>query len=174
MKLSELDQALLRYADTLSPKELSAKIDFMLTPEQVAARISQLLEARDWLDRAQQDRLVTLKLRQLIVELEEAPRTTRNAEVLIRALEALGNRLDRRMEATERDLQRLYAFQGAVMLDAVSAALNAVRTTLTATPRKELPALASPPSTDPDADGRWDEITEIALRRAQTEIGKHE
>lgn len=160
MKLSEIDAALIRFADTLSPAEISIKIDGVLTPEQVAARTSKILMSRDWLDQTQQDRLVTMKMRQLIVELEEMPRTTRNAEVLIKALDTLGNRLDRRIQATEQDLSRLYAFQGAVMLDAVMSAIQSVR------PLTE--------STTPPTDAEWTDAVEVGIRHAQLELAKHE
>lgn len=160
LKLSEVDQVLVRYADTLSPQAISFKINGLLTPEQVMARITQLVDTPDWLSGAQQDNLVTMKMRQLIVELEEMPRTVRNAEVLIRALESLGNRLDKRVEATQRDLSQLYAFQGTVMLEAISTAMNHMKARLTGGDKLSIE--------------EWDSALESALRHAQMEISKHE
>lgn len=160
MKLSEIDAVLVRYADSLSPAQISFKIEGALSPEQVMTRIGQLLDSPDWLTAAQQDQLVTLKMRQLVVELEEMPRTARNAEILIRALEAVGNRLDKRQAATERDLSTLYAFQGAVMLDAIQKALDHMKKTLTAADKLD-PA-------------EWDTALSAAMRFAQMEVASHE
>lgn len=160
MKLSEIDAVLVRYADSLSPAQISFKIEGALSPEQVMTRIGQLLDSPDWLTAAQQDQLVTLKMRQLVVELEEMPRTARNAEILIRALEAVGNRLDKRQAATERDLSTLYAFQGAVMLDAIQKALDYMKKTLTAADK-----------IDP---AEWDTALSAAMRFAQMEVASHE
>lgn len=160
MKLSEVDQVLIRYADTLSATAISFKLEGKLTPEQVMARTTYLLDVPDRLSAMQQDQLVTLKMRQLIVELEEMKLTTRSAEVLIRALESLGGRLDKRSAATEKELHTLYAFQGAVMLDAVNAALAHMKGKLT--------------KGDSLSEEQWDAALESAIRYAQIEVGKHE
>lgn len=160
MKLSEVDQVLIRYADTLSPTAISAKINGLLTPEQVMTRIDQLLETPDRLTALQQDQLVTLKMRQLIVELEEMKLNPRVAEIMIRALESLGNRLDKRAESTEKELSTLYAFQGTVMLEAINIAMAHMRGRLTGAGRI------------PEAE--WDAALEDAIRYAQLEINKHE
>lgn len=160
MQLSEIDAVIVRYADTLSPAQIAHKIEGALTPQQVLTRIGQLLETSDWLTLAQQDMLVTLKMRQLVIELEEQPRTSRNAEILIRALEAVGNRLDKRQAATQQDLAQLYAFQGRVMLDAIQRALDHMKKSLTNSAAIE-PA-------------EWDAALTQALRAAQLEVDKHE
>ena len=159
-KLSEIDQVLIRYADTLSAQSISYKINGILTPEQVMARIATLLEAPDRLTALQQDQLVTLKMRQLVVSLEEMTLTARLAEVLIRALESIGARLDKRVASTERELSSLYAFQGTVLLDAVSVAMAHMRGALTHGNKL--------------AEQEWDNAMESAIRFAQIELGKHE
>lgn len=159
-KLSEVDQILIRYGDTLSAQALSYKIQGILTPEQVMARIAYLVETPDRLTQLQQDQLVTLKMRQIVVELEELPRTTRNAEVILQGLEKIGNRLDRRQESTERELSSLYAFQGTVLLDAINVAMAHMRGALT-----KGSALA---------EEQWDNALESAIRFAQIELSKHE
>lgn len=158
--LSDIDAVLVRYADTLSPAQISFKINGALSPQQVMTRIGQLLEAPDWLTATQQDQLVTMKMRQLVVELEEMPRTSRNAEIIIRALEAVGHRLDKRAEATAADLSTLYAFQGSVMLDAIEKALDHMKKALTASS-----------SIDP---ATWDAALSQGLRIAQMEVSSHE
>jgi hypothetical protein len=160
MKLSEVDQVLIRYADTLSMAAISFKIDGILTPEQVGSRIAVLLDTPDWLTETQQDRLVTMKMRILITQLEEMTLTSRVAEILIRALESLGTRLDRRVAATERDLTSLYAFQGMVLLEAVEKSMNYMRGRLT--------------KGDKLAEEEWDNAKEAAIRFAQMELSSHE
>lgn len=160
MKLSEIDQALIRYADTLSPQAISFKIEGVLSPEQVMSRIAQLADTADWLTAAQQDQIVTMKMRQIIVELEEMPRNTRNAEVIINALDRLGNRLDKRMETTEKDLSTLYAFQGRAMLDAMEKALAFMRGRLT--------------GSDKLSQKEWDDALESAMHFAQMELSRHD
>jgi hypothetical protein len=160
MKLSEVDQVLIQYADTLSPTAISYKVEGILTPVQVMARIAVLLDTPDWLTGAQQDQLVTMKMRVLITKLEEMTLTSRVAEILIRALESLGNRLDSRAKATERDLTSLYAFQGTVMLEAVEKAMGYMRGRLTGGNKL--------------AEIEWDDAKEAAIRYAQVELSAHE
>lgn len=159
MKLSEIDQALIRYADNMSPQAISFKIEGALSPEQVMSRIAQLTNTADWLTAAQQDQIVTLKMRQIIVELEEMPRNTRNAEVIINALDRLGNRLDKRRETIEEDLSTLYAFQGRAMLDSIEKALAYIRSAL---------------SLDEKSQAEWDGALETAMHFAQMELAKHD
>lgn len=156
MSLAEVDAALIRYADTMSLNQLSFKIEGILTPEQCGARLSQLLDAPDWLSQTQQDQLVTMKMRQIIVELEDMPRTTRNAEIILNGLEKLGARLEKRSAATDAELHTLYAFQGAALLDAVTAIMNYIKEQI-------------------EAGAVWDEhLTAKGMRYAQIEVAKNE
>lgn len=159
-KLSDVDQIIIRYADSMSAQAISYKINGVLTPEQVMARIAFLVEAPDRLTQLQQDQLVTLKMRQIIAELEEMPRTTRNAEVILQGLERVGNRLDKRQESTERELSTLYAFQGVAFLNAVEVAMAHMRGSLT--------------KGNPIAEEQWDNAKESAIRYAQIELSKYE
>lgn len=159
MRVQEIDDALIRYADTMSLEELSIKIGGKLTPEQCGARLKELLKKRNWLDAAERDLLVTLKMSKLIVELEEQPRSARNAEVLIRALEALGNRLEKRAKATEQDLQSLYAWQAETFITVLE---GVVRRLQASTPLGELDAVTLEP------------IVDDALRLARVELEAHE
>lgn len=158
-QLQQADEVILRYADTLSPTDISYKINGLLSASQVRSRINQLLDTPDWLTGAQQDQLVTQKMRQLIVNLEEMTLTSRTAEILIRALEALGTRLDRRAAATESDLGKLYAFQGRAFLDAITVAINSIRENT---------------KTLPSGEVDWDAEFEPAIRYAQLELAQHE
>lgn len=156
--LSDIDAIIVRYADTLSPEQIAVKLEGALTPEQVLNRIYQLTATPDWLTLTMEDALVTRKMRNLVNELEEQPRTARNAEILVRALEAVGKRLDNRMAATEQDLTKLYAFQGAAMLDAILATLTHIREKI---------------NVEID-DETWNNALESGMRVAQIEVSKHE
>lgn len=162
-KLSEIDEILIRYADSESPNAISFRIDGILTPEQVQARIVQLLDSPDWLTQVQQQSLVTLKMRQLVARFEDLPLTARNGEVMLRGLESIGARLDNVVQATEKDLHTFYAFQGAAFLDAVLVALNHMRSTVL-------------PEADTDLKEvlKWDDQIETALRLAQIEMKQHD
>ena len=156
--LSDIDAIIVRYADTLSPEQIAVKLEGAFTPEQVLNRIYQLTATPDWLTLTMEDALVTRKMRNLVNELEEQPRTARNAEILVRALEAVGKRLDNRMAATEQDLTKLYAFQGAAMLDAILATLTHIREKI---------------NVEID-DATWNSALESGMRVAQIEVSKHE
>lgn len=162
----EIDAVLIRYADTLSPAAISFKLEGLLSPEQVLFRINQLLETPDRFTMLQQDQLVTQKLRNLIVQLEEmmvspGTMTARTAEVLGAQLERLGNRLDKRVASTEKDLHTLYAFQGGVLLDGVMASMNYMRTQI---------ASGNIPSNEEE----WNAMLQSSIRYAQFEIASHE
>lgn len=161
--LSEIDQVLIRYADTESLQAISVRINGILTPEQCGSRISTLLDTPDWLTQAQQSQLITQKMRQLVVALEEMLEdrpTSRTAEVLGQQLERLGNQLEKRQVATQSDLSKLYAFQGSVLLDAVTIALNHMKKAVT--------------GGKPIAQKQWDDAMESSIRLASIELGKHE
>jgi len=164
IKLSEIDKTLLRYADSKSPQELSFLVNGALTAEECAARVASLLESPDWLSLTQQDALVTMRMRLLIAEMEEMPRTTRNAEVLLRGLEVLGNRLEKRSSGIESDLKRLYAWQGELLVEAVTVMIDYLK------PR--IPDLILEDGSFDDDE--WNVAVENAIRRAGAVIGAHD
>lgn len=159
--MAEADEVLIRYADTESPAAISFRLKGELSPSQVRARIISLTEATDWLSSAQEDRLLTLKMKQIINELMGQNLTARNAEVILNGLEKVGNRLDKRSAATEADLMRLYAFQGAAMLDTVNEAMAIVRAQI---------GVGNIPSTELE----WDALLETAIRASKFKIAELE
>lgn len=161
MQLSEIDDILIRYGDVESAAALSFRLKGILSPSQCAARLTSLLEAPDWLTQAQKDVAITLKMQRLVNKLEDLPPTTRSIEVALAGLERIGNRLDKRVQATQADLTKLYAFQGSVLLDAITIALAKM---------KELLA----PDEDQNALAAWDGALENGLRAAQLELSRHE
>lgn len=162
--LREVDAILIRYADTESAEAISFRIEGILTPKQVAARIDQLLAAPDRLSMLQQDQLITLKMRQVVNQLEETMSgghvTARTAEVVLGGLEKIGNRLDKRQESTERELKSLYAFQGVAFLDAVIEALNFIKQNAV--------------GADKIPEEEWDRHLENATRKAQLSLAVHD
>jgi hypothetical protein len=156
MKLTDVDDVLLRYADTESAQAISFRLKGEFTPEWVAHRIVVLLDTPDWLTAAQQDQLITQKMRIAIARMGDLKFTTRTAEVLINSLEKLGSRLDKRAEATEADLHKLYAFQGSVLVDSLEE--------YDAHMRKSL-------GINKD---EWDRHKETAIRAASQVIERHE
>lgn len=162
MQLSEIDQVIIRYGDTLSPAQIAFKLGGVLTPEQVLSRLHKLTETPDWLSAAQEDQLITLKMRVLVTELGDLPLTARNAEVILRGLEAIGARLDKRAAATEADLSKLYAFQGTVLLEMTQAALTFMRNLLLT------------PGAAALTEESWDDHLMGALRDAQLTMQAHE
>lgn len=160
MQLSDIDKVLVRYGDTLSPAQIAVKLKGVLTPEQVLARLHKLTETPDWLSAAQEDQLITLKMKVIVQELSELPLTARNAEVILKGLSEIGNRLDRRLSATEADLNKHYAFEGMVLLDMTQSAITFMRDVILS--GKQL------------SEASWDEHMMGALRQAELTMGAHE
>lgn len=158
--LAEIDDVLIRYGDTMSLQALSFKLEGALSPEACGARLTHLLESPDWLTATQKDAAITLKMQGIINRLEEMPLTTRSGEVILAGLERVGNRLDKRQAATEKDLTSLYSFQGTVLFEAIEIAMAHMRGQLT--------------QGVPELEATWDDALETALRFAQIELAKHE
>lgn len=109
-ELSRIDEEILRYADSMSPEEISQRWNGVIEPEQVAARTKQLLKSRKWLTQAQEEELVLLRLRNTLTMIEKAMSDSGmidldTAMVQLRFLKELGNRLDKRRAATQVDLE---------------------------------------------------------------------
>lgn len=151
-----LDVKLLQLADSFSPEEIGERL--RLSPSAVAARITELLKMRDWLTAAQEDALITLRMKRILAQLEERYLDLDNAMMQLRLLKEIGNRLDKRQAATSVDLNTLYDNQGRIMARAFDIALSYMRGAL----RDEI---------DPE---RWDELTDEALQHAEAELQKHE
>lgn len=157
---ANVDDTILRYADSMSPEEISRLLGGVISPATVAARTQTLLTAKDWLSEAQEDQLVTLRMKQLVNDLLDSKyaQDYKYMDIRLKALTALGDRLDKRRQATTVDLNTLYGNQGAIMARAYDIALSYMRGVF-----KELI----------DAD-LWDETAREALVVAQSEILKHE
>lgn len=156
--ISEIDEKILRYAATYSPEEISVKLGGIASPGRIAARVQALLHSRDWLTSTQQDQLITFKLQRILLDFEDRVLDVDNAKIRISLLKDIGVRLEKRQAATEVDLGRLYANQGAIMGRVFDNALTYMEGAL----RDKV---------DPEL---WAKLKEEALYSAQAEVAKYE
>lgn len=154
--LSKIDQTILRYCDSESAEEISRRLGGVVTPERVAALKEQLLGSKNWVTAAQQDELVLYRLRNILAQLEERYLDLDSAMVQLRLLKEIGNRLDKRREATQIDLETYDANVAREMTRAYDIALGYMKGAL----RGEI---------DPDI---WDEVARDALAHAGREVAK--
>ena len=88
-KPSNIDDTILKYADSMSPDEISMSLGGVISPAAVAARTQSLLKAKDWLTEAQEDQLVTLRMKELVYGITS--NDYKYLDVKLRALIALGD-----------------------------------------------------------------------------------
>ena len=159
-RASNVDGTILKHADSMSPEEISLILGGIVSPQAVAARTQSLLKAKDWLTEAQEDQLVTLRLKQMFVELTESRQSGDYKYLTIKldVLKALGDRIDKRKAATDVDLNTLYGNQGQIMMKAFDLALAHMRGAFSG-------------QIDIEA---WDAEVAEALLYARGEIAKHE
>lgn len=129
LTLSALDEKLLRLADHNSPDEISRHLGGAISPARAAARIKELLKTRDWLSAAEQDEIVTWKMRQLLGSLEEAyfKGDLASAKIQLDFLKAIGDRLDKRRAATEDEKNALYMNQATIVFQAIKAMIDVAK-----------------------------------------------
>lgn len=123
---SKMDEQMLLLADSHSPEQISRELNGALSPGKVAARVTAMLKDRDWLSLAQQDQLVTWKLRRILNKLENEFLDLDNAKVQIELLKQIGARVEKRQKATDEELNRLYANQAQLMFAAIRLAFDMV------------------------------------------------
>ena len=153
-----IDEKILALADSHSPVEIAARLGGVLSAKAIAARITELLKARDWLTLAQQDQLITLRMKRIAAEFEGKYLDKDNATVLLRYLKEIGNRLDKRSAATSMDLDRLYGNQGKIMARAYAIALDHMKTQFG----------------DVIDSDEWDAAARDGLLHAEAELAEHE
>lgn len=154
--MSNIDDAILKHADSMSPDEISMMLGAVISPAAVAARTQSLLKAKDWLTDAQEDQLITLRMKEMLADITS--KDYKYLDVKLRTLIALGDRIDRRKKATEVDLNTLYGNQGAIMARAYDIALAHMRGAL---------------SSQIDS-AEWDAAAADGILYAQAEIMKHQ
>lgn len=157
---ANIDDTILRYADSMSPEEISLLLGGIVSPATIAARTQSLLQAKDWLTEAQEDQLITLRMKQLVNDISTSPqyRDYKYMDILLRTLQVLSERIDKRRSATAIDLNTLYGNQGQIMMKAFDLALAHMRGRFADQIQVEA----------------WDSEVREALIYAQAELSKHE
>ena len=124
---SALDEKLLRYARR-SPVEIGELTG--LPAEVVAARVAELLESRDWLSERQEERLLLVEAAALkdrafeALDGVEGSEFAQVANVVLRSLKLVGERLDARRKLVDADLERLSLAHARMFGEAFDVALN--------------------------------------------------
>lgn len=145
-------------ADRMSFEEMSNELGGVIKPAAIAAKLSDLLKAPDWMSAAQEDRLLTIRLSQILATLEERFQDVENMTLQLKLLKELGNRLDKRQAATQVDLNSWNQNVGRELGRIVDQSFAFMRGAL----RDEI---------EPE---RWDELQREALMFAKKEIAKKE
>ena len=138
---SALDSKLLSMARK-SPAEIAEATG--LEPAAVAERISQLLETRDWLSDRQQERLLLEEisdLKDLVMErvkFADEKEFTGVANVALRTLKLISERLDARRKIVEADINEITSAQARIFGKAFDVALEHVVSVLGAEAEPEI------------------------------------
>ena len=126
---SAMDSRLLSLARK-SPEEIAELTG--LDARFVAERISQLLESRDWLSDRQEERLLLIEAASLkdrafaALDGVEGSEFAQVANVVLRSLKLVGERLDARRKLVDSDLERLTSAHARMFGEAFDAALSHV------------------------------------------------
>lgn len=121
------NELLIRYAD-LSPNEIAAKTGF--TPTEAAQRVVALLASRDYLTDRLEERLLIIKMQDVISDAKERMENASDedyasiANVVMRGFNSIGARFDSRRKLTEIDINEITAAQARLFGRAFDAALN--------------------------------------------------
>src|SRR3954471_10594880 len=153
-----VDDTILSLAASHSPEEISEALAGRVPPATIAAHTQTLLKSKNWLTATQEDRLVTIRLNNMLADLERRGWDLDSVKVRLSILKEIGNRLDKRTAATDEDLNKLYGNQGRIMAQAFDLALSFMKGAL-----RE--------AVDPE---RWEEAKAEGLRHAQLELSRYQ
>lgn len=123
---SALDEKLLRLA-RLSPVEIGEQTG--LEPAVVAARVAELLDSRDWLSDRQEERLLLVEAAALkdraVAALDgvEGSEFAQVANVVLRSMKLMAERLDARRKLVDSDLDRITSSHARLFGEAFDVAL---------------------------------------------------
>ena len=124
---SALDERLLKLARR-SPVEIADELG--LEPGFVAQRIAELLVSRDWLSERQEERLLLVEAAALkdraflMLDGVEGSEFAQVANVVLRSLKLVAERLDARRKLVESDLDRISSAHARMFGEAFDVALN--------------------------------------------------
>jgi hypothetical protein len=126
--LSPFDRIMLKGAAAgKSPSEISELTNSVISPAACAARILEILEARDWLSQAQQRMLLTDELMELKDHLKERALEFRDKDS-IKPLISMFTLIDKRLADNKFDLQaameQISRAHAQLMLSAIGLALE--------------------------------------------------
>ncbi len=155
---NKVDDLILQYVDSHSPEAISQMLGGVVSPARIRLRAQELVRTADWLTEAEQDKVVMLKLRRVLAELEGRYLDVDNAKLRLAFLREIGGRLEKRRAATDTDLNTLYANQGRIMGRIFDMALSYMSGAF----REQI---------DPV---RWAAAKKEALKHANAELQKYE
>jgi DNA-binding Lrp family transcriptional regulator len=124
---SALDERLLKLARR-SPVEIADELG--LEPEFVAQRVAELLVSRDWLSERQEERLLLVEAAALkdraflMLDGVEGGEFAQVANVVLRSLKLVAERLDARRKLVDADLDRISSAHARMFGEAFDVALN--------------------------------------------------
>jgi len=160
--VSRVDEYLVRYAESRSLREIAAMLGGVVTPEALAARLNTILDTRGFLSDAQRERRILIVLEDTLAEIDEAFQDKDMLKIKLTYLREISARLDKRKDALDADLNRLYGNQGAIMAHAYDVAMTYLKATILHAPDGAI------------TEERWDELQIEALNHARTELAKYE
>lgn len=131
MSAADIDNKILRLADTHSPEEISKSLGNFMTPARVRLRLQELVgkNGRSWLDDRQREEILMLRMQKMVSEFEEVMSqgfSLEHAKVYLTYLREVGTLLERRAKAREVDLNALYGNQAQIMFEAIKMAMRSV------------------------------------------------
>jgi DNA-binding Lrp family transcriptional regulator len=124
---SALDERLLKLARR-SPQEIADELG--LEPAFVAQRVAELLVSRDWLSERQEERLLLVEAAALkdrafsMLDGVEGSEFAQVANVVLRSLKLVAERLDARRKLVDADLDRISSAHARLFGEAFDVALN--------------------------------------------------
>ena len=124
---SALDERLLKLARR-SPQEIADELG--LEPAFVAQRVAELLVSRDWLSERQEERLLLVEAAALkdraflMLDGVEGGEFAQVANVVLRSLKLVAERLDARRKLVDADLDRISSAHARMFGEAFDVALN--------------------------------------------------
>lgn len=126
-KRSHTTQILLQNA-RLSPIEIEDKTG--IPADEAAARLTELLQSRDWMTDRMEERLLLIEMGDFVTEVRERQKNASEenfaliAGVTLRAYREIANRLDARRRLTDQDISEISAAQGRLMMELIKLALD--------------------------------------------------
>lgn len=123
-----LDRKLLRAAaDGLSPKEMSQAVNGIVSPEQAAQRVRDLLENRNWLTYFEQEQLLLESINDIIASLRTGidAGSVQHINTALKALKMKQDQINKNRIDPEKLANQVREGQARIMLAAIQVAMLA-------------------------------------------------